>query len=171
MNENVKQAVTEYLVGLLKVLDEAAEVQHIRETERELFVNLQGVKTFDGKDSKTLRSLSYLVEIAVRRRLGVGIRVQLDVDRYRERRTRELQELAYRLAEEAVREGRSIPLEPMENYERKAIHEVLSDHPGVRTYSEGQGSERHVIIEPLQPKPSNATAAQTPNSARESKSQ
>jgi len=169
MDPKIKQAVEEYLQGLLDVLGEAGEIQCQRETKRELFINLQGIETFDGKDPKTLRSLSYLIEIAIRRRLGVGVRIHLDVNGYRERRIRELQELALRLAEEAVREGRSIPLEPMENYERKAIHEALSDHPGVRTYSEGQGSKRHVIIEPLPPKP-NATAARTPSSARESKS-
>lgn len=150
MNQEIKQAVEEYFQGLLKVLGETAEIQYKKETESEIFINLQGVNTFDGIDPKPLRALSYLAEIAVRRRLESSVKIHLDVNNLQARRLTELQQLAYRLAEEAVRESKRIQLDPMETHERKAIHEALSDYAGVRTYSEGRGSERRVVIEPAE---------------------
>jgi spoIIIJ-associated protein len=164
MREEVKRAVEEYFQGLLELLGEEAEIQLKRETERELFINLQGVQTFDGSDPKTLRALSYLVEISLRRRLGVGVKIHLDANGYKERRIAELKQLALKLAEEAVRRSKRIQLDPMETYERKAIHEALGSYEGVRTYSEGKGRGRHVIIEPT------AKGAQTPSSGRGSTS-
>jgi len=164
MKEEVKRAVEEYLRGLLELLGEDAEIEWKSERERELSLNLQGVETFDGSDPKTLRALSYLVEISLRRRLGVRVKVHLDANGYKERRVAELRRLALRLAGEAVSQAKRIQLEPMETYERKAIHEALSSYEGVRTYSEGRGAQRHVIIEPT------AKGGQTPSSGRGSKS-
>ncbi len=151
MNEQIKQAVEQYFRGLLTVLGETAEIQYKKEGENELFINLQGVSTFDGLDAKLLRALSYLAEIAMRRRLGTGIRIHLDINNQWAKRLAEIQQLARRLADEAVRESKKIQLDPMETYERKAIHEALSGFEGVRTYSEGRGAERRVVIEPVRP--------------------
>ena len=51
----------------------------------------------------------------------------LDVGDYRERREQSLEQLAERMADKAVRTGRKVQLEPMPSYERKVIHNALSD--------------------------------------------
>ncbi len=56
--------------------------------------------------------------------------------------------MALQIAEEVMRERKRVRLNPMEPYERRAVHEALQDMPGVRTYSEGSAEERRVIIEP-----------------------
>ncbi len=56
--------------------------------------------------------------------------------------------MALKLAEEVRGERKRIRLNPMEPWERKAIHEALSGLASVRTHSEGRGAERRVIIEP-----------------------
>jgi spoIIIJ-associated protein len=151
MSEEIQRALEEYLLGLLKVLGETAQIQYSQETDKELYINLQGIQTFDGVDPKPLRALGYLAEISLRRKLGANIKVHLDVNNQQARRLAELQQLARRLAEEALRESKRIQLDPMETHDRRVIHEALSDFHGVRTYSEGQGVERHVIIEPSLP--------------------
>ncbi|MCS6903247.1 MAG: SpoIIIJ-associated protein Jag, partial [Candidatus Bipolaricaulota bacterium] len=83
------------------------------------------------------------------RSLEADLRIHADADGYRERRQAELRELALKLAEEAVRERKTIVLDPMEAYERKAIHEALSQFPAARSRSEGSGEERRVVIEPV----------------------
>lgn len=149
MNEEIKLALEGYLRGLLEVLNEDAEIQWKKQTEREVFINLQGAYILEGASPKVLKALGYLAEITLKHRTGKGLKVHLDINGQQERRLEELRQRAYRLAEEAVREAKRIELEPMETYERKAIHEALSSFPKVRTYSRGQGSNRHVIIEPL----------------------
>jgi spoIIIJ-associated protein len=148
MNEEVKSALHEYLQGFLKTLGENAEIQFKQETSDEIHVNLQGLVALDGIDPKPLRSLSYLAEISLRRKLNQGVRIQLDVNGGQQRRQLDLRRMAESAAQRALLEGKVITLDPMETHERKLIHEVLSQIPGVRTHSEGQGEERRVVVEP-----------------------
>ncbi len=148
MDPKIIQAVETFLHGLFQIAGETALLR-ITESEEGVLIDLQGAQVFVGQDQRALRSLAHLLEIYVKRTLGIDIGVQLDADGYRERRKAELRELALRLAEEALREHKRIVLDPMEPYERKAIHEALSQVPHVRTYSEGQGDDRRVVIEPI----------------------
>ena len=148
MNEEIKNALTEYLQGFLKTLGESAEIQFKHETTDEIYVNMQGLIALDGLDPKPLRSLSYLAEISLRRKLNQGVRIQLDANGGMQRRLLDLQRMADGAAQRALLEKKAITLDPMETHERKLIHEILSQIPGVRTHSEGQGEERRVIVEP-----------------------
>lgn len=147
MRAEVAEEIRKWLGGLLGILGEPLELR-LEERPGEVSVDLRGVETFSGEDRETLRALSYLLELQLRRRLKEHLRVQLDVDGYRRRREEELQRTALRLAEEVKRERKRIRLNPMEPWERKAIHEALAGYQGVRTHSEGRGVERRVVIEP-----------------------
>ena len=150
MDPRVTQAAESFLQELFQV---AGETAHLRPTQsdQELLIDLQGAHVFIGQNQRALRALAHLVEIYLKRTLNIDISVQIDADGFREHRRDELREMALQLAEEALREHKKIVLDPMEPYERKAIHEALSQVSGVRTYSEGQGEERRVVIEPISP--------------------
>lgn len=148
MDPKVTQVVEGFLQGLFQITGEAARLR-LTQSEQELLIDLQGAHVFIGQNQRALRALAHLVEIYLKRTLNTDISVQIDADGFREHRRAELRELALQLAEEALREHKKIVLDPMEPYERKAIHEALSDFPNVRTYSEGQGEERRVVIEPV----------------------
>jgi spoIIIJ-associated protein len=75
--------------------------------------------------------------------------VVVDAAGYRDRRRRTLEALALRSAEEAVRTGSRIELEPMSAAERKIVHTSLEYREGVTTVSEGEGSNRRVVVEPV----------------------
>ena len=72
----------------------------------------------------------------------------LDVEQYRERRTRQLASLAKRMAQRAVSSGRPVELDPMSPADRRVIHFTLADYQGVATQSEGEGADRRVVIAP-----------------------
>ena len=74
-------------------------------------------------------------------------RVIIDVEGYRSRREKTLEQLAVKLAKKVLRTGRSTKLEPMNPYERKVIHATLQQVKGVSTRSEGDEPYRRVIIE------------------------
>ncbi|GBC76165.1 hypothetical protein HRbin07_00362 [bacterium HR07] len=147
MDQKIVQAIETFLHGLFRIAGETALLR-VSAGEEGVFVDLQGAQVFVGQNQRALRALAHLVEIYLKHTLGTDVSVQVDADGYRERRKAELRELAFQLAEEALREQKKIVLDPMEPYERKAIHEALSNFPRVRTYSEGQGEERRVVIEP-----------------------
>ncbi len=148
LEPRVKTLIEDYLQGLLATLADPAKIVWQEEEAATAEINLQGAEHFDGSDQATMYALAHLLEILVKRRLGRDIHLYLDANGCKERRTAELKGLARQLAEEVIRERKRVRLNPMAPYERKAIHEALGEHPEVRTYSEGQGDQRRVIIEP-----------------------
>jgi spoIIIJ-associated protein len=74
----------------------------------------------------------------------------VDADGYRERRAHALREDADDAAEEALRSGRAVELDPMPASERRVVHEHLRDRGDVRTHSEGEEPERYLVVSPLE---------------------
>ena len=72
--------------------------------------------------------------------------VVVDVEKYKERRSKSLEALASRVAERVARSGRPITLEPMPASERRVIHLALSNHSSVTTESVGEGQQRKVTV-------------------------
>lgn len=101
-----------------------------------------------GRRGETLRALQYLTRIMATRQLGRYGEIVVDVDGYKARRERSLSQLARRMADRAIRDGRSVPLEPMPPYERRIVHMSLRDDDRVTTRSSGEGGDRKVIIYP-----------------------
>ena len=85
---------------------------------------------------------------AVRRKTGEDVEVVFDVNGAVKRRRAELIRFALTKAEEVRRDRKRLRLNAMPSHERRTIHVTLADFPGVRTYSVGDGDERHVMIEP-----------------------
>ena len=120
--------------------------------------------TFEGEDigvlighhGETLDALQYLVGLASnRRKEGTYCRITLDGGSYREKRAETLQELARKIGEKVKRTGRSQMLEPMNPYERRIIHAVVSEIPGIYSKSKGEDPNRRVIIISENPRPNN----------------
>jgi spoIIIJ-associated protein len=74
--------------------------------------------------------------------------VVVDAAGYRDRRRRTLESLAFRSAEEAIRSGTQVELEPMSAAERKIVHTALQDRSDVTTGSEGDEPNRRVVVAP-----------------------
>ncbi|HEX4520851.1 MAG TPA: RNA-binding cell elongation regulator Jag/EloR [Gaiellaceae bacterium] len=76
------------------------------------------------------------------------LEVVIDAAGYRDRRRRTLEAVALRSAEEAVRTGSRVELEPMSSAERKLVHTALADREDVTTSSDGDEPNRFVVVEP-----------------------
>ena len=75
------------------------------------------------------------------------IKVYLNIDNYKEKREKALEELAVKVSKTVLRNGKAITLEPMSAYERKIIHNKLQDVQYIRTHSVGEEPNRRIIIE------------------------
>ena len=102
-----------------------------------------------GKRGHTLNSLQQLAQLVANKHSDQFMIVELDVENYRDRRQEALEQLAERMADKAVRTGRKVEFEPMPSYERKIIHNALSNRLDIETYSEGTEPHRHLVIEPI----------------------
>ncbi len=101
-----------------------------------------------GKRGDTLDSIQYLTSLVVNQRSEDYIKVSIDTENYREKRTDALLALSNRLAAKVARTGKKFTLEPMNPYERRVIHANLQDNPDVTTFSVGQEPYRKVVIAP-----------------------
>lgn len=99
-----------------------------------------------GRHSETLNALQYITNLIVGKELGRWVPMTIDVQGYRERRERQLRQMARRTAEQVVQSGRKLSLEPMPANERRLIHLELRDHQDVTTESVGDEPNRKVTI-------------------------
>ena len=102
-----------------------------------------------GRRGQTLQALQFLVTLMVRKQSGEEVRVALDVENYRQRQEMRLRDMAGKVADRVVQTGRSITLEPMSPADRRVVHTFLTDNPGVRTESTGEGESRKVMVIPV----------------------
>ncbi len=99
-----------------------------------------------GRRAETLNSLQYITSLMLNQEMGNWMPLIIDVQGYRFRRERQLQQLARRLADQVVQTGRRQVLEPMPANERRLIHLELRYHPFVTTESIGEEPNRKTTI-------------------------
>ncbi len=93
----------------------------------------------------TVNALQELTRIAVQTKTGGFSRLILDVGGSREARVGELTVLVEKAIERIEGGAASASLPPMSSYERKLVHDVVSDR-GFSSASEGEGRDRHTVI-------------------------
>ncbi|MCH5211848.1 MAG: protein jag [Oscillospiraceae bacterium] len=118
-------------------------------------VNLEGenMGIVIGKRGDTLDSIQYLTSLVVNQNSEDYIKVSIDTENYRAKRSEALIKLSERLAQKVAKTGKKFALEPMNPYERRIIHSNLQDNEEVTTFSVGQEPYRKVVIAPKNPKP------------------
>lgn len=102
-----------------------------------------------GRRGQTLDALEHVVN----RMIFTGeptsdARVQIDVGGYRARRRESLLELAGRLKDRAVSQGRRVQVSPMSQRDRRILQAALADDEAVETRALGSGFYRRVLIAP-----------------------
>lgn len=102
-----------------------------------------------GRKGQTLEALQYLVtRIAGERLASDGPHIVIDIEKYRERRRKTLEDMALRLGEKAKRQRKTVTVDALSAADRRIIHAALEDDPWVSTKSLGQGSYRRLLIIP-----------------------
>lgn len=101
-----------------------------------------------GKNGQTLKALETLLRQRIYETYNKNIKVNLDVSDYKIKRINSLERLAIKLAKEVKTTKMEVALDNMNSYERRIIHNKLSTFKGVKTISEGEEPNRHVIIKP-----------------------
>ncbi len=123
----------------------------VEQGENELRGSLEGedVGLFIGRHGQTIDAVQHLAQRIVFREGPSPVRVVVDADGYRERRADALRATADDAAEEVLRTGREVDLEPAPASERRIVHEYLRERGDVATHSEGEEPERHLVVSPL----------------------
>lgn len=101
-----------------------------------------------GTKGHTLEALQTLIKNLIGSYTNDYIVVTLDIGSYRANRIHQLEILATKTAKSVAKTKIAVKLDPMNSFERRVIHEKLSDWRDVYTESEGEGEERAIVIKP-----------------------
>ena len=74
------------------------------------------------------------------------IKVNLDIDGYKERRQKNIEREVHKIAKEVLSSGVDAKLDPMNSYERRLVHNIVSEYDNLITQSEGEAPNRYVVI-------------------------
>ena len=144
-----------YLEGILKALNigyqlEARSIND--ETEIHYMINSTENPLLIGSKGKTLEAIQTLLRNIISVYTKDRIVTTLDIGSYKINRNQQLEILATKTAKEVAKSGVAVKLKPMNSYERRVIHEKLSEWRDVYTESEGVGAERALVIKPKKSK-------------------
>ncbi|MCL4530942.1 MAG: KH domain-containing protein, partial [Chloroflexi bacterium] len=122
----------------------SAHYGEAREDRRPIMVDIRGgdLGVLIGRRGETLNAFQYVASLMVGKETNQFAQLIVDVEGHRDRRERQLRQLARRMAEQVTKSGRKLTLEPMTAAERRIIHMELRDHPAVTTQSTGEEPHR-----------------------------
>lgn len=98
-----------------------------------------------GRAAETLRSLQYLVSTALRNKGAAVTRVNIDIADYKKQRAERIAKQAREWIEEVRSSGNS-HIADLNAADRRIVHQVATEYPDIRTYSEGEGRDRRIVI-------------------------
>ena len=143
--KNVEEFLKEFLNKLEK--DEKIEYS-IKADKSGVYVNIndKNLGYLIGYRGETLYALQNVLSAIAGKKIENKVRVFLDIESYRAKREKTLEELAEKISKTVIKTKKSITLEPMQAYERKIIHSKLQNNELVTTKSIGEEPRRRVVI-------------------------
>lgn len=148
-NDEIKKTIQELLV----VMGFSGEVEIQRQPDELIVAKIKMTEAgfLIGPGGSSLLAFQHLVRLLVRRRTAQLIPFVVDVNEYRSHRLALLKEMAESFGQRVKTEQRAIELAPMSAFERRLIHLVVKEIPGVASESQGEREQRHVIVRPVSP--------------------
>ena len=155
--------------SVIEVIKKEDVVEHIKElvkgiiTDMGLTVNMEVKKRDEtlnitiysdnnavliGKNAKTLDALNTIVRQSINKEIGENYKFILDIGEYKQKREWNLEKMAKQIAREVAKTRVEVKLDPMNSYERRIIHNSLTNNKKVYTESTGEEPYRFVVIRP-----------------------
>ena len=100
-----------------------------------------------GQHGETLRALQALVSTALKNAEASLVRVNIDIADYKQQRAERLLKQLETWVQEVRDSKESKELQPMNGADRRTIHRGLEDYADITSHSEGEGRDRHIVLE------------------------
>ena len=145
--EKAYQNLEEFMAQFVKNLPEETKYK-IEKSESAINVSIdnENLGFLIGYRGETLYAFQNILSSIAGKGIKGRVRVILDIEGYKHKREKTLEELADKMAKTVIKTRKSVTLEPMQAYERKIIHTRLQDNPKVETKSIGEEPYRKLVI-------------------------
>ena len=155
-----ERKVREFLTGIIGEFDSNV-LYDVQLSGRTFKITVDGdqMSRLIGRHGKTVAALQHIMNIYANRLSDVKVNVRVDVGDYRTERKDLVQELAHRTAKAVLKKREKVTMQPMFAFERRLVHEVISQYQELRSYSVGLEPYRRVVVEytTRQSRPGNRT--------------
>lgn len=146
---DIQTSIKEFLKEILTKMDLEVEFEtSMREKQINIKMFSNNNAILIGKNGQTLSALTTIVKQYVYNQIGVYPYINLDVENYKDKQIMHLERLAKNIAREVRSTKNPVTMENMNAYERRIVHNVLTNFKGVKTESEGEEPNRHVVVKP-----------------------
>jgi spoIIIJ-associated protein len=146
---DVVKEIKDFLVKLLKNMGLTVNIEvKNKEEVPKYIIYSDNDALLIGKNGKNLKALSIIVSQYLNKELGRNYKFLIDVNEYKEKREHSLEILAKKIAKEVATTKIEAKLDSMNSYERRIIHNTLTNNKKVYTESEGEEPNRYVVIKP-----------------------
>lgn len=144
-----KENVESFLKEFISKMQDGNNIKYEVVTDKE-YVNVN-IESKDlgyliGYRGETLYALQNILSSIAGKNINNRVRVILDIEGYKAKREKTLENLAERMAKTVIRTKKPVKLEPMKAYERKIIHTKLQGNKKIETTSVGDEPYRRIII-------------------------
>ena len=146
MND-VKEFLFDYLGDFFTGInnDIAVEIASIEQGFK-VMLDAENNASLIGHNGRTLHAINTVVRGAVNSQYKRKFNILIDINNYKEDRYRKVKAMAIRIAKNVRRTKIDAVLDPLPNDERKVIHQALKNFDNIKTESEGEGRNRHLVI-------------------------
>ena len=146
---DINDAIKEFLKEIIENMGLEVSFETTKKDERttiKMYSNNNSI--IIGKDGHTLKALENLSKQKIQNETGIFYKINLDVSNYKEKIQKNIERLAKNTAREVAKTKIPVALDNMTSYERRIVHNILTNFKGVKTESEGEEPNRHVVIKP-----------------------
>ena len=146
--EAPEELVKRIVEDILKHMNIQYRIESVTYKDQAVRINFTGedMGLLIGRKGETLNALQFITGLIVNRKREEKIHVVLDVEDYRLKREKSLDELAHKLAEKVRYTHKNVIMRPMTAQERRIVHTALQNEENISTYSMGNEPNRKVII-------------------------
>jgi len=139
-----KMTTTPTAIETNKAVAENSEISDIVNLD----ITIEEPQILIGEKGQTLFEIQRLLRAILTKKIQKIFYLNLDINGYKQSKTEYLKRTAKELADEVFLNKEEKTLPPMSAYERRIIHSELSSRADITTESQGEGTDRHIVIKP-----------------------
>lgn len=99
-----------------------------------------------GKDGKNIDAIQILLRQAVCNQTNQNIKVLVDISGYKNKKNKNLEFEIKKICKEVLNTKIEVKLDPMNSYQRRIVHMVVSEFPNLKSESIGEAPNRYTVI-------------------------
>lgn len=147
--EDITECVKEFLTKVVTLMGLTPKIEYkVRDGFLHFNVIIDKAPLLIGRNGSKVDNLQIITNAYLKEELGCYYKVYVDINDYKKMKEVNIVRIAKNIAKDVTRSGCEVSLDPMNSYERRIVHNALTNNKNVRTESFGEEPNRYVVIKP-----------------------